>query len=109
MLKFLSLSVYGVDPCIFEPTSVANGVIPVAFAGTSTLKNCTLDILCPHKSQFIHRSCHWYSALNKANCTSLRGCNIYVCSMERSSTPPHYAPHVLHIAKVEEVGLTHVK
>ena len=70
MLKFLSLSVHGVDSCIFEPTSVANSVIPV------TLKNCTLDILCPHKCWFIHRSCHWYSALNKANGTSLSGCNI---------------------------------
>ena len=58
---------------LLNPLLTDSCVTHVTYVGTSTLKNCILDILYPHNNYFICRHSHWYSALNKATGTSFSG------------------------------------
>ena len=65
-LSFSTPSFGGYTPVFLNPDLIASGVIAAVYAGTSTQKNVTLDILWPHMSLFTCINCLWYSALNKA-------------------------------------------
>ena len=66
LLELLNIFIWGYTPVFLNPDLIASGVIAPVYAGTSTRKNVTLDILWPHMSLFTCINCLWYSALNKA-------------------------------------------
>ena len=77
-LSFSTPSFGGYTPVFLNPDLIASGVIAPVYAGTSTQKNVTLDILWPHMSLFTRINCLWYSALNKAKGVLSNGCRMYV-------------------------------
>ena len=72
-LSFSTPSFGGYTPVFLNPGLITSGVIAAVYAGTSTRKNVTLDILWPHMSLFTCINCLWYSALNKAKGVSSNG------------------------------------
>ena len=64
--SFSTPSFGGYTPVFLNQDLIASGVIAAVYAGTSTQKNVTMDILWPHVSLFTCINCLWYSALNKA-------------------------------------------
>ena len=73
LLELLNIFIWGYTPVFLNPDLIASGVIAPVYAGTSTQKNVTLDILWPHMSLFTRINCLWYSALNKAKGISSNG------------------------------------